>query len=118
MIAVADQKPEASNPDRKIETTPVVEELKLPTLALPNLQVNETVAKAEPTKVEEPAYRVKIYSDGLEEDKSLIGGISKKVEQVEGFLGKVDQGFADLQDAKNNLFTALVSKKEKPAEKP
>jgi hypothetical protein len=118
LIAVADEKPEAKNPDRKIEITPVVEEINLPTLELPNLKVNQTVAKAEPAKVEAPAYRVKIYSDGLEEDKTLIRGISKKVEQVEGLLGKVDQGFADLQDAKNNLFTALLTKKEKAAEKP
>jgi hypothetical protein len=54
----------------------------------------------------------------LQEDKTLIGGLNKKVEQVEGLLGKVDQGFADLQDAKNNLFTALLTKKEKAAEKP
>jgi hypothetical protein len=72
----------------------------------------------EKPEVEEPAYRVKIYSDGIKEDKSLIKGISKKVDQVGGLIGKVDQGFADLQDAKNNFFTALITKKEKVAEKP
>jgi hypothetical protein len=118
LIAVAEDKPEVKNPDRKIEASLVVEEPNLPTMKLPNLQVTETVAKAEPAKVEEPTYRVKIYSDGLQEDKTLIGGLNKKVEQVEGLLGKVDQGFADLQDAKNNLFTALLTKKEKAAEKP
>jgi len=118
LIAVAEVKPEESNSTKQFEATPIVEELNLPTLALPNLQVNQTVAKVETAKVEEPTYRVKIYSDGLEEDKTLIGGINKKVEKVEGLLGKVDQGFADLQDAKNNLFTALLTKKEKGAEKP
>jgi hypothetical protein len=119
LIAVTDEKSEVKNPDRKVALTPSVEELGLPTLALPNLQVNQTVAEViEKPEVEEPAYRVKIYSDGIKEDKSLIEGISKKVVQVEGLLGKVDQGFADLQDAKSNLFSSLLSKKEKGAEKP
>lgn len=118
LIAVAEENPEVKSPEKQNQSTPIMEELGLPTLELPNLQINQTVAKAEPTKVEEPTYQVKIYSDGLEEDKTLIDGISKKVEKVEEFLGKVDQGFADLQDAKSNLFTSLLSKKEKGAEKP
>lgn len=119
LIAVAEEKSEVKTPDRKVALTPLVEELELPTLALPNLEVNQTVAEViEKPEVEEPAYRVKIYSDGIKEDKSLIEGISKKVDQVGGLLGKVDQGFADLQDAKNNFFTALITKKEKVAEKP
>lgn len=115
---IAEEETKAKNPDQKTETNADMEELKLPALTLPNLQVNKTVAIAETATIEEPTFRVKIYSDGLEEEKTLIGGISKKVEKVEGLFNKVDQGFADLQDAKNNLFTALVSKKEKPAEKP
>jgi archaellum component FlaC len=119
LIAVAEEKSEVKTPDRKVTLTPLVEELELPTLALPNLEVNQTLAEViEKPEAEEPAYRVRIYSDGIKEDKSLIEGISKKVDQVEGLLGKVDQGFADLQDAKNNFFTALLTKKEKVAEKP
>jgi hypothetical protein len=118
LIAVAEVKPEESNSTKQLEVTPIAEELNLPTLALPNLQVNQTVGKVETAKVEEPTYRVKIYSDGLEEDKTFIGGINKKVEKVEGLLGKVDQGFADLQDAKSSLFTSLLSKKEKSADLP
>lgn len=67
-------------------------------------------------KVEEPAYKVTIYSNGIKEpdkDKNLIADIGKKVEQVEDLIGKVDQGFADLQDAKENLFVSLLTKKEK-----
>jgi hypothetical protein len=119
LIAVVEEKSEVKTPDRKVALTPLVEELELPTLALPNLEVNQTLAEVvEKPEEEEPAYRVKIYSDGIKEEKSLIEGISKKVDQVGGLLGKVDQGFADLQDAKNNFFTALLTKKEKVAEKP
>lgn len=69
---------------------------------------------------EEPAYRVTILSDGIKEtkDKNLIAGLGKTVGQVEGILGKVDQGLGDLQDAKNNLFASLISKKERGEEKP
>ncbi len=99
-----------------------VEPIEVPTLKIPNLQVNQTVAaRIEEPEAETPVYTVKIFSDGIEEkkeDKNLIAEIGKKVEKVEGLLGKVDQGFADLQDAKNNLFTALITKKEKLAEKP
>ena len=99
----------------------IVEPVEIPALKLPDLQVNKTVAVVEETQLEEePTYRVKIYSDGLEEDKdkNLIAGISKKVEKVDRLLGKVDQGFADLQDAKSSLFTALLSKKEKVSDIP
>ncbi|MDG1276305.1 MAG: hypothetical protein P8O16_03425 [Algoriphagus sp.] len=112
-----------SEPSSKVELDGkelIVEPVEVPALKLPDLQVNKTVAVVEETPMEkEPTYRVKIYSDGLEEekDKNLIAGIGKKVEQVEGLFGKVDQGFADLQDAKNNLFTSLLTKKEKIAEK-
>jgi len=113
-----------SDPSSKVELTEkelILEPVDVPALKLPDLQVNKTVALVEETPIdEEPSYRVKIYSDGLEEekDKNLIAGIGKKVEKVEGLFGKVDQGFADLQDAKNNLFTSLLTKKEKIAEKP
>lgn len=119
LIAVAEEMPDVQNPNRKVALTSLVDDLELPTLALTNFQVNQTMAEViEKSEVEEPAYRVKIYSDGIKEDKSFIEGISKKVEKVEGLLGKVDQGFADLQNAKNNFFTALITKKEKVAEKP
>jgi hypothetical protein len=100
-------------PEEKLETKPLVE----PEIQLPTLNLNKAVAETtQQTVEEEPAYRVKIFSDGLKEepkDKNLIAGIGKTVTEVEGLLGKVDQGFADLQDAKNNLFTNLTSKKER-----
>lgn len=118
LISVAEDEAEIKNRDRKTAITPDIDELNLPTLNLLDLQVHPTIAKASPEIEEEPSYRIKIYSDGLEENKTFIGGINKKVEQVEGLLEKVDQGFADLQDAKNNLFTALLTKKEKVTERP
>lgn len=83
----------------------------------PNL--NQTVAEAKTT--EEPLYRVSIYSDGIRKEdvnKNLITELGKTVGTVEGFIGKVDNGFADLQDAKNNLFASLTSKKERADQKP
>lgn len=102
---------------QKVEVPEVTLEKELPQ---PEMQItapdlDKTIAEAQVTD-EAPAYRVKIYSDGLKEkpkDKSLIAGIGKTVNEVEGLLDKVDQGFADLQDAKNNLFTSMVSKKER-----
>lgn len=98
------------------EITPA--EVKPPFIS--ELDLSKTVAEEVKTEqVEEPAYKVTIYSDGIKEgskDKNLIADLGKKVEKVEGFIGKVDQGFADLQDAKNNLFISLLSKKEKDSE--
>jgi len=99
-------------PEEKLEAKPLVE----PKLELPTLNLNNAVAENAQQTEEEPAYRIKIFSDGLKEepkDKSLIAGIGKTVNEVEGLIGKVDQGFADLQDAKNNLFTNMTSKKER-----
>lgn len=114
MTETRDEKVEVTQviiPEEKLETKPLVE----PSMELPTLNLNNAVAENTSTTVEEPAYRIKIFSDGLKEepkDKSLIAGIGKTVNEVGGLLGKVDQGFADLQDAKNNLFTNLTSKKE------
>lgn len=100
-------------PDLKAETQVV----SIPVLETPNL--NQTVAEAKPT--EEPLYRVSIYSDGIKKEevnKNLITELGKTVGTVEGFIGKVDNGFADLQDAKNNIFATLTSKKERAEQKP
>lgn len=107
------EKVEVITIEETIETKPLSE----PELKLPELDLSKAVAVAEKTQeTEEPAYRIKIFSDGLKEepkDKNLISEIGKTVNEVGGLIGKVDQGFADLQDAKNNLFTNLTSKKER-----
>lgn len=96
------------SPDLKSE----IPEVNIPLAETPIL--NQTVAEAKTTK--EPLYRVSIYSDGIKREdvnKNLITELGKKVSTVEGFIGKVDNGFADLQDAKNNLFASIATKKEK-----
>ncbi len=121
LIASAEEKNEAQEMAevKSIKTpdlNPKAETLKLP--EIPELDLNKAVAELDE---EQPAYTLKIYSDGIEEekdDKNIITGIGKKVDQVEGLLGKVDQGFADLQDAKNNIFASLTTKKERNAQKP
>ena len=83
---------------------------------LPDLKLEKAIAEASEPMEAEPAYRVKIYSSGLTEeskDKNLIAEIGKTVNEVEGLLGKVDQGFADLQDAKNNLFASITTRRSK-----
>jgi outer membrane biosynthesis protein TonB len=93
-----------------------------PEVSLPPIEtssLNQTIAEANTS--EEPLYRVNIYSDGIkkeEETKNLITELGKTVSTVEGFIGKVDNGFADLQDAKNNIFATLTSKKERADQKP
>ncbi len=70
--------------------------------------------------VEEPEYKVTIISNGIteEKDKKFIASLGKTVTKVDGFLGKAGQSYGNLQDAKNNLFTNLISKREKVADKP
>lgn len=100
-------------PPLKVETPEIAQP------ELPALELEKAVAEVNDTSEEEPAYTVKIYSSGLKEepkDKNLIAGIGKTVNEVEDILGKVDQGFADLQDAKNNLFASITSKKTRAAQ--
>ena len=80
------------------------------------------MAEAQPQTNEEPLYRVSIYSNGVKkgepQDKNLITEIGKTVGQVEGLLGKVDDGLITLQDKKDNLFATLTNKKSQADEKP
>jgi hypothetical protein len=75
-------------------------------------QITETFA----SKEDAPLYRVSIYSDGLkksqEPNKNLITEMGKTVGKVENLLGKVDEGFVELQDKKNSLFATLTSRKQ------
>ncbi|SIN66349.1 hypothetical protein [Algoriphagus halophilus] len=99
-------------PEEKPELKPMVD----PEMELPTLDITKAVAEEKTETEEAPAYSIKIFSSGLKEepkDKNLIAEIGKTVNDVGGLLGKVDQGLADLQDAKNNLFTNLTSKKER-----
>lgn len=84
----------------------------------PKPDIEQWVAENLPNeKEEEVAYRVHIISSGISE-KPKKEPLAKEIEQtiykIGGLLGKVDQGFADLQDAKNNLFATLISKSDDP----
>lgn len=117
LVAMTETKEETKQ-ETVVEKTPQVtlESPEIRPLDLPALELENTVAEVNDPTEAEPAYRVKIYSSGLKEDpkdKNLIAGIGKTVNEVEGLLGKVDQGFADLQDAKNNLFASITTRKSK-----
>jgi cytoskeletal protein RodZ len=90
----------------------------VPEIELPELKLDETVAESIPVveAEEAPAYRVIIKSSGIKEEpqkQNLIAGIENKVEKIGGLISKVEQGFADLQDAKDNLFDINTVRKEK-----
>ncbi len=80
--------------------------------AITQQPITETLA----SKEDPPLYRVSIYSDGLkkgqEPTKNLITEMGKTVGKVESLLGKVDEGFVELQDKKNSLFASLTSRKQ------
>lgn len=104
------------NPDLKAEPLPVsMPEMKAPEIA-------KLVAESTPQNEEEPLYRVSIYSNGVKkgepQEKNLITELGKTVGQVEGLLGKVDEGLISLQDKKDNLFATLTTKKSQADEKP
>ncbi|HSI74706.1 MAG TPA: hypothetical protein VK957_02375 [Lunatimonas sp.] len=85
-------------------------------LATIQLDIDEIIAEI-PHQENEIAYTVKIVSRGyaIAPDKGqLVDGIENKLEKIGGFFTKVDKGFGDLQDAKNDLiFQVMASKKEK-----
>jgi hypothetical protein len=66
-------------------------------------------------------YRIRIYSDGLEKaapkEKNLVTELGKTVGQVEGLLGKLDEGFEGIQEKKERLFSSLTSRREASIEK-
>jgi len=66
-------------------------------------------------------YRIRIFSDGLKKEeapnKNLITELGKTVGQVEGLLGKLDEGFIEIQDKKERLFSSLTSRKAPSIEK-
>ena len=105
-------------PIRSINGNITEPEVSLPALKAPDL--TKTVAEVQSKASEEPLYRVSIYSNGIKKseptDKNLFTELGKTVGQVEGLLGKVDEGFAEIQDKKDNLFASLTSKRadEKP----
>ena len=66
-------------------------------------------------------YRIRIFSDGLKKEeapnKNLITELGKTVGQVEGLLNKLDEGFVEIQDKKDRLFSSLTSRRAVSIEK-
>ena len=66
-------------------------------------------------------YRIRIFSDGLKKEeapnKNLITELGKTVGQVEGLLDKLDEGFVEIQDKKDRLFSSLTSRRAVSIEK-
>ena len=89
-----------------------------PEIIIPELDVNEAIAQNTLEEEEEVmTYKITIKSNGIKETpekQGLIAGIENKVDKIGGLLNKVEQGFADLQDAKDNLFVSYnTSKRER-----
>lgn len=112
---IASQEIQSVDLPAKMPTNPALEnQVTLPQIQ--TIQVQNAVAEASPGEEEVFTYRVNIYSNGLkkgqEPEKNLITEMGKTVGKVEGLLGKVDDGFIELQDKKNSLFASLTSKKQ------
>lgn len=106
-----------------IEKTRIDESLpQVSEISLPELKLNEGIAlgiepeEKEAFQEETVNYRIIIKSKGLKDEpkkQNIIEGIENNVYKIGAFLGKVEQGFADLQDAKENLFASNTPRKER-----
>jgi cytoskeletal protein RodZ len=89
--------------------------------ALAETKPFSTPSNNEALAEESGLYRIRIYSDGLQKaapkEKNLVTELGKTVGQVEGLLGKLDNGFGEIQEKKERLFSSLISKKEGSPEK-
>lgn len=77
------------------------------------LAFDTSIIREEQTEKPNKDYKVKIISNGYAiqpEKEQLVEGLENK---IGGFFTKVDEGFGDLRDAKNNLFASLTTKREK-----
>lgn len=108
-VFTAEVVPDAPEPTR----TPATILAETKSISTPS--TNETVAE------EGGSYRIRIYSDGLQKaapkEKNLVTELGKTIGQVEGLLGKLDEGIGGIQEKKERLFSSLTSKKEASLEK-
>jgi hypothetical protein len=99
----------------KIDVIQLQKELDIPT-NMNSLSNNWITEVREESASEEVKYSIKIISNGLKEEPqkpAIINELENKIYKVGTWIGKVDQGFADLQDAKNNLFASITTKSDK-----
>ncbi|MGY6743394.1 MAG: hypothetical protein ACXIUQ_11715 [Cecembia sp.] len=93
---------------KRVEEKPI----ELPEIPIAELRLDHAITSAQNFSMEaeeEINYRVIIKSSGIKDEPkkpNLIEGIENNVNKLGTFLSKVEQGFADLQDAKNNLFAS------------
>jgi hypothetical protein len=89
--------------------------------ALAETRSSSTPSTNETLTEEGGSYRIRIYSDGLEKaapkEKNLVTELGKTVGQVEGLLGKLDEGIEGIQEKKERLFSSLTSRREASIEK-
>lgn len=77
------------------------------------MALNPTIDRKETPDKSYKGYKVKIISNGYAiqpEKEQLVAELENK---IGGFFTKVDEGFGELRDAKNNLFASLTTKREK-----
>lgn len=113
--ALAAHPSEESKPVAK-ENIPLPEftAVELPPLDQELLAAESRLVDLAGEEAKEVAYKVTIISNGLREKpekEGLVGEIEDKIDKIGSLIGKVDQGFADLQDAKNNLFASITTRK-------
>ena len=90
-----------------------------PALAETNAVFTPSTNEAQAEEV--GTYRIRIYSDGLQKaapkEKNLVTELGKAVGQVEGLLGKLDEGYEEIQEKKERLFSSITSKRESSSDK-
>ncbi|MEX2591683.1 MAG: hypothetical protein WD426_02830 [Anditalea sp.] len=103
---------EANGTTKEPPLMPEIENMELPPLDPDFLIAEKGLVGQEEIEV---AYTVKIISNGISdqpEKETLVEEIENKIDKIGGLLNKADQGFADLQDAKNGLFASIITKKD------
>jgi hypothetical protein len=92
-----------------------------PVPALPETNAVFTPSTNATLTEEGSTYRIRIYSDGLQKaapkEKNLVTELGKTVGQVEGLLGKLDEGYEEIQEKKERLFSSLTSRRESSSDK-
>ena len=97
------------------------EPIRSPAAALAETKSSFTPSTNETLAEEVGTYRIRIYSDGLQKaapkEKNLVTELGKTVGQVEGLLGKLDEGYEEIQEKKERLFSSLTSRRAPSLEK-
>jgi hypothetical protein len=97
------------------------EPVRSPGAALAETKSISTPSTNEALAEEGGSYRIRIYSDGLQKaapkEKNLVTELGKTVGQVEGLLGKLDEGIESIQEKRVRIFSSLTSRRDSSPEK-